>query len=466
MTMNDVSGRLHGLDVEQRRRVLRGLTVREAAAFSSDWAHWAHEGQRAPAGDWRTWVLMAGRGYGKTRAGAEWVDEMARMAARAGEGLRIALVAATVEEARRVMIEGPSGLLAVGAQGIVRAEDGSGETGATGGGVRGGPRFEASRGRIIWPGGAIGTLYSGANPEGLRGPEHHIAWCDELAKWRHPQESWDNLQLGLRMGLSDGAGPRALVTTTPRAGCTTLRAILEAPDTVRTGGASGVNPHLPESWLRAVDAAYGGTALGRQEIEGLMSEDLAGSLWPAALIEACRGGVVDAGNLARIVIGVDPPASAAGSCGIVACGVDAADAARVAHVLADHSVDHASPERWARAVAAAVEAHGADRVVAEANQGGDMVRSVLASAGCALPVRLVTARRGKVARAEPVAALFEAGRARFAGRFPALEEQLRGLIAGGGYEGPGRSPDRADAMVWAMHALMLAPQGAPGIRFL
>jgi hypothetical protein len=208
------------------------------------------------------------------------------------------LVAATAEEARRVMVEGPSGLLAVA---------GPGER----------PRFEPSLKRLVFPDGSEATLYSGAHPEALRGPEHHFAWCDELAKWRHPKTTWDMLQLGLRMGEA----PRALVTTTPRAGSAALKAVLAGA--ARTGGATGANPHLPDAYLEAVLAAYGGTRLGRQEIEGLLAEDLEGSLWPAALIEASRGAAPAADALVRVVIGVDPPASAGGTCGIVACGLDA-----------------------------------------------------------------------------------------------------------------------------------------------
>ncbi|MBT2186704.1 terminase large subunit domain-containing protein [Sphingobium nicotianae] len=439
---------------EKRARVLGGLNDGERDVWQSAWREWAHAGQVPPPGDWRTWVLMAGRGFGKTRAGAQWVAAMVRAAAAAGDGaagagepLRIALVAATADEARRIMVEGRSGILAIAAE----AGAGAGRD------VQARPRFEPSRQRVIWPCGAEAALFSGANPEALRGPEHHYAWCDELAKWRHPEETWDMLQLGLRAGER----PRALVTTTPREGSAVLTRILAMADTVKTGGASGVNPHLPDAWLAAVTAEYGDTRLGRQELGGELIADLRGTLWPAALIEASRGAAVEPAALVRVVIGVDPPASAAGVCGIVACGLDGRG---IGHVLADETVEGRSPDGWARAVAAAAERHGADRVIAEGNQGGDMVRSVLASAGLRMAVTLVSATRSKAARAEPAAGLFEAGRARFAGRFPVLEAQLAGLIAGGGYEGPGRSPDRADAMVWALHALMLAPGGAPSVR--
>ncbi len=428
--MGELVGAVRRLSEGQRARLLATLSEAEVRAFDADWGEWAHDGQMPPDGDWRTWVVMAGRGFGKTRAGAEWVRGLVRAAA---EPVRIALVAATAEEARRVMVEGPSGLLAVADQ--------AGER----------PRFEPSLKRLVFPCGSEATLFSGAHPDALRGPEHHFAWCDELAKWRHPKATWDMLQLGLRMGEA----PRALVTTTPRAGSDALKAVLAGA--AQTGGATGANPHLPAAYLDAVLAAYGGTRLGRQEIEGLLAEDLEGTLWPVKVIEASRGAAPAAEDLVRVVIGVDPPASAAGICGIVACGIDAQG---VVHVLGDHSAGGLSPEGWAARVAAAVEAHRADRVVAEKNQGGDMVASVLRSAGRALPVTLVSATRGKVTRAEPVAARFECGQARLAGRFPELEAELATLTAGGV---AGASPDRADAMVWAIWALAIAPRGEPRV---
>jgi phage terminase large subunit-like protein len=438
--MTTLHERLLALDGTHRAELLRTLTDREAALWTGDWSEWAHAGQREPSGpapgsEWRTWVLMAGRGFGKTLAGAQWVAEMAR---RHGP-VAIALVAASEREARSVMIEGPSGLLSLDLHPALR------------------PHYERARGRVVFPGGAEATIYSGANPQGLRGPQHHFAWCDELAKWRHPQATWDMLQLGLRCG----ANPRALVTTTPRGGCAALKAILADEATVLTGGRTGENPHLSEAFLRTVERAYGGTRMGREEIDGVLLSDVAGSLWPAGLIERARGPRPEDDTLRRVVIGVDPPASAAGTCGIVACGLDAEG---VGHVLGDHSAGGLSPEGWALRVAAAAEAHGADRVVAEKNQGGDMVGSVLRSAGVTLPISLVAATRGKVRRAEPVAGLFESGSARLAGRFPELEDELAGLVAGGDYEGPGHSPDRADAMVWALWALLIAPQARPRVR--
>jgi phage terminase large subunit-like protein len=319
--------------------------------------------------------------------------------------------------------------------------------------------WSPARRELVFASGARATLFSGANPEALRGPQHHFAWCDELAKWRHPERTWDMLQLGLRCGQR----PCALVTTTPRGGCAALPRILAASDTRLTGGPTGDNPHLPETFIAAIDGAYGGTRLGRQEIDGVLREDVAGSLWPAALIERSRGAAPAKDALRRVVVGVDPPASAAGTCGISVCGLGADG---IVYVLADLSAAGLSPDGWARAVRAAAAAWGADRVIAEANQGGDMVRSVLKAAGAGLPVKLVRASRGKAARAEPVATLFENGEAKFAGCFPALEDELAGLTAGGEHAGPGTSPDRADAMVWAMTELMATPEIGPRVRGL
>ncbi len=371
------------------------------------------------------------------------------------------------------MVEGASGILAVAGRDEV-------------------VEWSFARRRILFASGAEAFLYSGSHPDGLRGPEHDYAWCDELAKWRHPQETWDNLQLGLRRG----AAPRALVTTTPRR-VEALRRLLGETDVAVTRGASGRNPHLPEGWVEKQKGRL--TALlARQELGGEYLEEVSGALWTRAGIEGMRGWPAalpaaavaevlpylkrdprvfrplpgrDAacpspegeGLFARIVVGVDPPATALGDeCGIVVCGLGVDG---VAYVLADASAGGLSPEGWARKVAAAAEVWGAASIVAEANNGGEMIRSVLRSGGAAVPVRLVRAHKGKAERAAVAAALFEAKRAKFAGVFARLEAQLCALSYDEGYQGPGRSPDRADAMVWALDAL--CPGGAgPSVRGL
>jgi phage terminase large subunit-like protein len=398
----------------------------------------AHSGQLPPDGEWRTWLILAGRGFGKTRAGSEWV----RSVAEADPAARIALVGASLAEARAVMVEGESGILAVCPPGMV-------------------PLFEPSLRRLRFPNGAEAMLYSAGEPETLRGPQHSHAWCDEIAKWNNAHgralRAWNNLLLGLRLGGSQ----RVLATTTPRAVELVQRLLQPDRATVVTRGTTYDNAgNLPATYLRAMQREFGATALGRQELEGELLEDIEGALWTRSLIE--RGRLAAAPeDLVRVVIGVDPPASARGDeCGIVVAGLTGEG---TACVLADCSLERPSPESWARAVATAAQQWRADRVVAEANQGGDMVASVLRAADLSLPVKLVHASRGKAARAEPVAALYEAGRVSHAGLFARLEDQLCGLMAGGDYAGPGHSPDRADALVWALTELMLRRTGAPRV---
>lgn len=430
---------LISLPVGQRRLVLAGLPPQAFRTIAEEWFWQAHGGQREPKGGWRIWLNLAGRGFGKTRAGAEWVWARVREARGDSHGdcpIRIALVGGTLDEVAQVMVLGPSGLIA---------------TAGTGEWARWHPKLRTVR----FSNGAEAYAYSAASPEKLRGPEHDFAWCDELAKWASADATWDNLMMGLRCGTR----PRAMVTTTPRA-VPLLRRIRVLDDCAETRGASIDNPHLCEAFLAAMEADYGGTRLGRQELGGEMLDDAEGTLWPRARIEACRRtGQVDPESLARVVIGVDPPVSATGTCGISACAIGR-DGRYL--VLADESVGAASPNHWAQCVAEAAERWRADRVVAEANQGGDMVKAVLKVVAPSLPLRLVHASRGKTARAEPIAALFENGEARLAGRFPELEDELAGMTTGGAYEGPGASPDRADAMVWAMTELM-KPRGEPRI---
>jgi phage terminase large subunit-like protein len=414
---------------------LSGLTARQSREFIGRWHQWAHEGQDPDDSDWRIWLIMAGRGFGKTLAGSQWVLRVAR----ADPNAQIALVGATMEDVRKVMVEGPSGILAT-----APADEPV--------------HWHLVRGELRFHSGAVAHVYSAEAHEKLRGPQHGFAWCDELGKWSNAEACWHNLLMGLRIGSQ----PRALVTTTPR-GVPVLRTLVKEPGVVLRGGSSADNLHLPDQFLATMQALYGGTRLGRQEIDGEMLEDVEDALWKREVIERCRAAATPA--LKRIVIGVDPPASKTGdACGIVAVGKGADGKA---YVLGDHSVKGRSPEGWARAVAAAADAWGADRVVAEVNQGGDMVESTLRAADVGMPVKKVHASRGKVARAEPVAALYEAGKAFHAGAFPELEDELCGLISGGGYEGPGRSPDRADALVWAMTELMLGKRGVePRVRQL
>jgi phage terminase large subunit-like protein len=418
---------------------LKRLSPDEQREFVHIWPLWARAAQLPPPGDWQVWLILAGRGFGKTRAGAEWVRDIAARDPAA----RIALVGASLGEVRSVMVEGESGLLALG---LPEQR----------------PQFEPSLRRLVWPGGALATLYSAGEPEALRGPQHSHAWCDEVAKWDNASDrarrAWDNLLFGLRLGER----PRVLATTTPRAVPLLKQLLASDPATlvVRRGTTEANLDHLPERFIAGIRALYGQSLLGRQELDGELVEDIEGALWTRALLEACREPAASSPSV-RTVVAVDPPASAGGDeCGIIVAALCEDGLVRV---LADASVAKASPEQWARAAANAARAWSADRVVAEANQGGSMVESVLRAADVSLPLRLVHASKGKVARAEPVAALYEAGRVRHVGTFPALEDQLCGLIVGGGYQGPGHSPDRADALVWALTELALRPKVQPRV---
>jgi len=440
-------GLLETAGAERRLELLEELSKLERQEWPWHWKIWARPEQLAPPEPWRTWLILAGRGFGKTRAGAEWT----RMVAESNPEARIALVAANLAEARAVLVDGESGILAIAPP-------------------QRRPRFESSLRRLTWPNGAQATLYSAGEPESLRGPQHSHAWCDEIAKWDNAagraNATWDNLLMGLRLGLD----PRVVATTTPR-DVPLLRRLLAEPDglVVTRGSTFDNQANLPARFLRAMRRSFGQSLLGRQELGGELVLDREGALWTRALLEQCReppGGLATSPTGAgfapvRTVIGIDPPVSARGdACGIVVCALGEDGVARV---LADATVEKASPERWARAAAVAAEAWRADRVVAEANQGGAMVESVLRAADLTLPLRLVHARAGKSARAEPVAALYEAGRVRHAGLFARLEDQLCGLMPGGDYQGPGRSPDRADALVWALTELCLSHRASPRV---
>ena len=431
---------------EQQRRVIDGATVESLLKYDADFETWAHRNQLPPGGEgWRIWLMLAGRGFGKTRAGAEWIFRLAN----GKPGVRVALVGATIGDARSIMVEGVSGLVSVARRNRRRLT------------------WEPSLGRLRWPNGSEAQLFSGDNADGLRGPEFDFGWADELAKWRQADHAWDNLQMALRRGPR----ARALVTTTPRPG-PLLERIRDADWSVTTTGRTSDNINLDEKFIEVMTATYGGTRIGAQELDGVLLTDVEGTLWPRELIERARAApspqpLSRSGERGfdRIVVGVDPPAGGgenSDACGIVVAG----SRDGVLYVLEDATVRGLSPEGWASRVAAAAGRWDTAQVVAEANNGGAMVQSVLQAADLGLFVRLVHATRGKSARAEPIALKFETGKALFAGEFPELEAELGGMIAGGGYEGPGRSPDRADAMVWAMTVLGETRSGVPRVRRL
>ncbi|WDI33234.1 terminase family protein [Hyphococcus flavus] len=407
------------------------------------WRLHAHKHQQEPQGDWTTWLILGGRGAGKTRAGAEWVRAIATAANDNADGAAaqcIALVAETYADAREVMIEGPSGIRAVA------AEDSR-------------PVYEASRRRLVWPSGAVAYAFSAEDPDGIRGYQFTGAWSDELCKWRYAEETWSNLQLALRLGDK----PRQIATTTPRPSALIKRLMAAATTEVSRATTYDNRAHLSDAFFTEIAALYEGTALGRQELLGEVIDDVAGALWNWNLIEAAR--VTAAPALDRCVVAVDPPATSgpdADECGIIIAGVASCGDDMTAFVLADWSAAGLSPRQWAEKTAAAYHEFEADRIVVEVNQGGDMAKAVIAQVDPSAPVRGVHATRGKRLRAEPVAALYERTRVRHVGAFPKLEDQMV-TYAGEG----GKSPDRLDALVWALTDLMLKnPAPKPGVKRL
>ncbi|QFT64058.1 Terminase-like family protein [Roseivivax sp. THAF30] len=404
---------------------------------------WALPHQLPPEGHWRSWVILGGRGAGKTRAGAEWVRGQVEGARPKDTGRcrRIALLGETFDQVREVMVFGDSGIMAC------CPPDRR-------------PVWQATRSCLVWPNGAEAMAFSAQSPEALRGPQFDGAWADELAKWAKAQDVWDMLQFGLRLGDL----PQVCVTTTPR-NQPTLKALLARPSTVVTHAATEANrANLAASFLEEMSARYAGTRLGRQELDGVLMEDVPGALWNPAMLEAGRQ--EEAPSMVRVVVAVDPPATGSktsDACGIVAAGLTA-DGRAV--VLEDASVQGVSPTGWAEAAIAAMTRWGAERMVAEVNQGGDMVEAVLRSVDPDLPLRKVHASRGKSARAEPVAALYEQGRVRHLKGLDLLEDEMCRMTLSG-YAGQG-SPDRIDALVWALTELCLQKTGRarPALRCL
>jgi phage terminase large subunit-like protein len=382
-------------------------------------------------------VILGGRGAGKTRAGAEWVRSMVEGARRGdpGRATRIALVADTIEQAREVMVFGESGIMACSPPDRR-------------------PLWISTRNMLVWPNGAEARLYSAFDPERLRGPQFDAAWVDELGKWRKGQEAWDNLQLAVRLGVS----PQICVTTTPRAS-EVLKDLLGRDSTVVTHAPTQANrAYLADSFLEEVQARYAGTSTGRQELDGLMPTDVEGGLWLGKVIAGAL--VEDLPVMDRVVVAVDPPVSgnkASDDCGIVVVGVTMQGPPQDwrAYVLEDATVSAASPLDWAKAAIAAMERHGAERLVAEVNQGGAMVETVVRQIDPLVPYRGVHASKGKAARAEPVAALYEQGRIKHVRGLQRLEAQM-GQMTRSGFVGKG-SPDRVDALVWAVQDALIDP---------
>lgn len=417
--MSCLADLLRAKSPSEREAVVAELSDEEAAALLFDWRTWARPEQLEPEGTWLVWLILAGRGWGKTRTGAEtvrgWVGH------RGGFG-RVALVGATAADARDVMVEGESGILACSPP-------------------WGRPIYEPSKRRVTWPNGAIATCYSADEPDRLRGPQHDAAWADELAAWRYP-DAWDQLMMGLRLGQS----PRVVVTTTPRP-VRLVRDLVRAKTTHVTRGSTLDNlRNLAPSFRDAVLAKYEGTTLGRQEIYAELLDEAPGALWKRSLIDEHR--VAQAPEMRRIVVAIDPATTAnadSDETGIVVGGI--ADNGH-AYILADLSM-RGSPDTWARRAVGAYRVQKADRIVYEANQGGDMVAHTLRTVDKDAPLRAVHASRGKRTRAEPIAALYEQGRVHHVGSLGQLEDQLCNWMPGSE-----DSPDRLDALVWCVTELV------------
>lgn len=406
-------------------QVLAATPITELEALAYDWrGSLARPAQVAPDGDWTTWLILAGRGFGKTRAGGEWVIEQAKAG---GRGFRIALVARTASDIRDTLIEGESGILACSPPSFF-------------------PRYEPSKRRLTWPNGARASTYSADEPDLLRGPQHHAGWADELAAWRYA-DAWDQLQLGMRLGRH----PRVCVTTTPRP-TPIIRALIKDPTTAITRGSTYDNrANLAPAFFDKFIRRYEGTRLGRQELNAEILDDAPGALWKRDALEALL--VAKVPELTRVVVAVDPAVTStdeSDESGIVAVGLGADGHG---YVLDDQSGRFA-PNEWATRAVALYHRHHANVLVAEVNNGGDLVGNTVRMIDDGVAYKAVRASHGKRTRAEPVAALYEQGRVHHVGALPVLEDQLCGWDASANVA----SPDRLDALVWALTELMVAPE--------
>jgi phage terminase large subunit-like protein len=422
---------LANMPEDERAEALSKLSKRALAALKYDWNFWARPNQLEPEGDWTTWLILAGRGFGKTRTGAEtirkWVSGSTPLSG--GRCSRIALVAETAPDARDVMVEGPAGLLACHPKDFR-------------------PTYYPSKRMVEWPNGATALMFNAVEPDQLRGPQFDAAWCDELAKWRYAAQTFDQLQFGLRLGDH----PRQIITTTPRP-IPVVRRLMADPDTVVTRGRTFDNAsNLAAPFLKQVEERYGGTRLGRQELEGEILDDIPGALWNREIIDVSR--VKEHPDLTRVVVAVDPAATSgedADETGIIGVGVAPnEDGSTQGYVLADRSV-RGTPEEWAKRAVMLYRELGADRIIAEKNNGGEMVESVIRAVDRSVPITLVSASRGKVVRAEPVSALYEQGRVHHVGRFDKLEDQM--CLFSQDMPRTEGSPDRVDALVWGLTSL-------------
>lgn len=409
------AARLAELPKAERDRLIAELTPEQQLDLLHDWRFWARPEQVAPVGDWSVWLVLAGRGWGKTRTGAQWAHEQAR------DNPRIALVGPTAADVRDTMVEGESGLLATAHPGFR-------------------PRYEPSKRRVTWPNGSLATCYSGDEPDRLRGPQHHRAWVDEWMAFKYPAEAFDMLMFGLRLGTH----PRALFTQTPKP-LSPLKALMAEATTHVTRGTTYDNrDNLPDVFFAQIVGRYEGTRIGRQELYAEILEDVEGAFWRLEDIERTR--VREVPELVRVVVGVDPAvthgddADETSVC-VAGKGIDGD------YYVLDSQGYRLSPSGWATRVVDAYDARGADRVVAEVNQGGEMVEATLRAVRPSLPVKVIRASRGKTVRAEPIAALYEQGRVHHVGTFAATEQQMTSFPVAA------ENDDRVDALVYALTEL-------------
>ena len=422
-----------------RKLFLEELDEEALNRLALDWPIWARLKQRPPLCDWRTWLLLGGRGAGKTRTGAEWIKGVALADPHypGSSGGRIALVGTSFDDMRDVMVEGESGLLAIHSKSDR-------------------PQWISSRKELIWQNGTIGKLFSSANPEGLRGNQFGAVWADEIAKWKNLELTWDMLQFCLRLGQY----PRQVVTTTPKP-LKFFKKLMQDPTTITVRSTTSENAgNLAEGFLSYVEGIYVNTRLGRQELDGEIIESNEHALWQREKIETSRLDTLP--ELNRTVIAVDPPASSgskSASCGIIAAGMMGDGKCCV---IEDRTLSKATPDKWAAQAVSLYHLHAADVIVAEVNQGGDMVKTVIHTIDPTVPVRSVHASRGKWIRAEPVALLYERGLVVHAGKFAELEDQMCAFMPNGMADGV--SPDRVDALVWAITELALSKRYEPRVR--
>jgi len=424
------SDSLGDLSENELKAILGTLTNEEALALEYDWSFWARDGQLLPLGNWVYWLIRAGRGFGKTRLGAEAVRFWAESAATN----RIHLIAETAADARDTMIEGESGILAVSPPWFK-------------------PLYEPSKRRLTWPNGVIATTFSAEDPDQLRGPQCGKLWADELCAWKHEQATWDMAQFGLRLGDN----PQAVITTTPRPTKLIRELQKDSGCHLTTGTTYDNRANLPPDFYERIITKYEGTRLGRQELLAEILSDTPGALWTLTQIDSSR--LKNHPDLARVVVAVDPAATSndeSDETGIIVAGKDRKGGG---YVLEDVTL-RGTPREWAGQAVAAYERHRADCIVGEVNNGGEMVGYTIETVDESANYKAVRASRGKHTRAEPISSLYEKGRIHHVGNFPELEDQMTTWTPGQ------KSPDRMDALVWALTELFLEELTEPEIILL